>query len=119
MTDEIINKGSTAGDSFKITAPLTVCNLIPDKTLFGFNKISNNFGFCDYFDDDNDDDECNPYNPLRGTTSELSKSVPADESVSGLLDIYNWNEIFNISSNYLNQQQEENIAPDYFNVFQE
>jgi hypothetical protein len=46
----------------------------------------------------------NDYNPIMS---------PKNDDLFGITDMYNWNEVFNVSSNYLNIQQDDYPTCDY------
>jgi hypothetical protein len=56
--------------------------------------------------------------PPRIDTPMFVDEAPLPDEMNGLIDIMNWNEVFNISSNFLNFD-DNNIMPDYLNLFGE
>jgi hypothetical protein len=80
-----------------------------------FSSTVNNLNICKY-DEDAQDNSCHPiemymddYNPFKS---------PKNDDFFGVTDMFNWNEIFNMSSNYVNPQNDDYPVCDYFKLLE-
>jgi hypothetical protein len=84
---------------------LAEASCIQKKSLF-----CSDVNFCKYDGDKLDNsghpiELCiNDYNPIMSSKN---------DDLFGITDMYNWNEVFNVSSNYLNIQQDDYSACDF------
>jgi hypothetical protein len=81
-----------------------------------FSSAVNNLNICKY-DEDDQDNSCHPielymndYNPIKS---------PKNDNLFGVTDMFNWNEVFNMSSNYVNPQNDDYPVCDYFKLLED
>jgi hypothetical protein len=90
-------------------------NCLPKKSLFNYNV--NDFNFCKN-EEDELDNSSHPIDLFNNGFNPIYLQEEEDNNMYGITDAFNWNEVFNMSSNYLNPQLEDNQV-DYFNLLQE
>jgi hypothetical protein len=93
----------------------TKASCLTKESLFSSN--ANDLNFCRKYDDGDLDHSSRPielfmsdYNPIRS---------PKNNNLFSTSEMNQWNEVFDFSSIYLRQQQEEYPACDYFKLLEE
>jgi hypothetical protein len=76
---------------------------------------ANNINFCKY-DEDVLDNFCHTIELYRNDYSPIKLSQ--DDNPLSVTDMYTWNEVFNMSSNYLHSQYDDYPVCDYFGLLE-
>jgi hypothetical protein len=101
--------GSNVNDIPSAEAPY-----LTKKSLF--SSAVNNLNICKY-NEDARDNSCHPIEMYMDDYN-LIKS-PKNDDFFDVTEMSNWNEVFNMSSNYVNPQNEDYPVCDYFKLLEE